>query len=91
MTLGNVRELGDTGEENTNAWGFPWLLRGRRHRPRRRAAKQPDELTPFQSIKLLSVPACQGRIGEYRIGEDQSAGYHGHFATDPSGQGPVGS
>jgi hypothetical protein len=41
---------------------------------RRRAAEQRDELAPFQLIELHSVPS-QGRIAEYRIGEEQSAGY----------------
>ena len=49
-------------------------LRPRRQRPRRRrAAKQRDERAAFQLIELHSVPS-QGRIAEYRIGEDQSGG-----------------
>jgi hypothetical protein len=39
-----------------------------------RAAEQRDELAPFQLVELHSVPASQGRITGYRIGEDQSGG-----------------
>jgi hypothetical protein len=51
------------------------LLRARRERPhRRRAPEKRDELAPSQLIELHSIPASQGRIAGYRIGEDQSAG-----------------
>jgi hypothetical protein len=50
------------------------LLRTRREGPRRRcAAEQRYEIASFQLIELHSVPS-QGRIAEYRIGEDQSGG-----------------
>jgi putative tryptophan/tyrosine transport system substrate-binding protein len=52
---------------------LPNLLRARRKRPRRRTAEEHDELAPFQLIELHSIPASQGRIVEYRIGEDQLA------------------
>jgi hypothetical protein len=45
--------------------------RGERSR-RRRASEQRDELAPFQLIELHSIPASQGWIVGYRIGEDQS-------------------
>jgi hypothetical protein len=49
----------------------------RRERPRgRRAAEQCDEVAAFQLIELHSVPS-QGRIAEYRIGNDQSGGVGG--------------
>src|SRR5262249_55828860 len=51
------------------------LLRARCERPRGySAAKQRDEVATFQLIGLHSVPASQGRITRYRIGEDQSGG-----------------
>src|SRR5260370_18741933 len=51
------------------------LLRGGRERPcNGRAAEQRDELTSSQLIELHSIPANQGRIVGYRIGEDQSGG-----------------
>src|SRR5262249_52897634 len=50
------------------------LLRARREWPRSRAAEQRDELAAFQLIELHSVPASQGRIAGYRIGEEQSGG-----------------
>ena len=43
-------------------------------RPRSRAAEQRDERTSLQLIELHSIPASQGRIAGYRIGEDQSGG-----------------
>src|SRR5262245_11975849 len=50
-------------------------LRARRERPcGRRAADKRDELAPFQSIELHSIPASQGRIAGYRISNGQSAG-----------------
>ena len=38
----------------------------------RGAAEQRDERAAFQLVELHSVPASQGRIAGYRIGEDQS-------------------
>src|SRR5215475_10561697 len=49
------------------------LLRARRERPRRRAADERDELTPFQLIELHSFPASQRHVTGYRIASDQSA------------------
>jgi len=54
--------------------GHRRLLRLRRDRPRGRAAEQRYEVAPFQLIELHSVPASQGRITGYRIGQDQSGG-----------------
>jgi hypothetical protein len=49
------------------------LLRERGERPSdHRAAKKRDELTTFQLTELHSIPASQGWIVGYRIGEDQS-------------------
>jgi hypothetical protein len=53
---------------------FRRLLRARRERPCHRGAEKRDEVAAFQLIELHSVPS-QGRIAEYRIGEEQSAGY----------------
>src|SRR5262249_39035080 len=53
-------------------WHRP-LLRMDRKRPHRRAPEQRDDLAPFQLVELHSVPS-QGRIGGYRISEDQSGG-----------------
>jgi len=36
--------------------------------------EQRDELASSQWIELHSIPASQGRIAGYRIGEDQSGG-----------------
>jgi hypothetical protein len=48
------------------------LLCTRNERPHRhRAAEQRDELAALQLIELHSIPASQGRIAGYRIGEDQ--------------------
>jgi hypothetical protein len=44
-------------------------LPARRERPRRRAAEQHDEIAPLRLIKLHSIPASQGRIAGYRMGE----------------------
>jgi hypothetical protein len=52
----------------------PRLLRARHERPCNRAAEKRDELASFQSVELHLIPASQGRIVGYRIGEDQSAG-----------------
>jgi hypothetical protein len=46
-----------------------------------RAAEQRDELAAFQLIELHSIPASQGRIAGYRIGEDQSGGNGNDFTT----------
>jgi hypothetical protein len=45
------------------------LLRPRRKRPRSRAAEQRDEIAALRLIKLHSIPASQGRIAGYRMGE----------------------
>src|SRR5262249_54908571 len=50
------------------------LLCARREGQRSRAANQRDELATFKGSNLHSVPASQGRIAGYRIGEEQSAG-----------------
>jgi hypothetical protein len=50
------------------------LLRARRKRPGSRAAEKGDEPAALQVIELHAVPASQGRIAGYRIGEDQSGG-----------------
>ena len=51
------------------------LPRTRPARPHgRRATEKRDELASVQLIKLHSVPASQGRIAGYRIGNRQSAG-----------------
>ena len=51
------------------------VLRPTRERPRSgRAAEQRDELASSQLVELHSVPASQGRIAGYRIGEEQSGG-----------------
>ena len=62
------------------------LLRARREWPsRRRAAKQRDELSPFQLIDLHSVPPnSHGRIAGYRISEDRSVG-NGNVECHPDG------
>jgi hypothetical protein len=39
-----------------------------------RAAEQRDKVAPFQLIEMHSMPASQGQIVGYRIGEDQSGG-----------------
>jgi hypothetical protein len=45
-------------------------LRARREWPRnRRAAEQRDEIAALRLIKLHSIPASQGRIAGYRMGE----------------------
>src|SRR5262249_27393562 len=45
----------------------------RRERPRgRRAADKRDELAPFQTIELHSIPPARSRIIGYRIGDKQS-------------------
>jgi hypothetical protein len=63
------------GTQESDGRQFARLLRPRRQRPRRRcAAQKRDELPSSQSIELHSVPASQGRIAGYRIGEDQSGG-----------------
>jgi hypothetical protein len=53
------------------------LLRTRGERPRCRAAEERNEVAAFQMIELHSIPASQGRLEVYRIGEDQSAGIAG--------------
>ena len=64
------------------------LLRARRQRPRgRRAAEQRDELASFQLIELHSIRASQGRIGGYRISEDQSGGNEGFYNLVAVGAG----
>jgi hypothetical protein len=53
---------------------FAWLLRAGRERPSDRGAEKRDKLAPFQLIELHMIPASQGRIAGYQIGEDQSGG-----------------
>ena len=50
------------------------LLRARRERPRRRAAKQRDEIASFQLTELHLIPTSQGRIAGYRISQSGSSG-----------------
>jgi hypothetical protein len=58
------------------------LLRARRERPRRRCTtEQRYELAASQFIELHSSPSGQGRIAEYRIGEEQSGGRRNDFTT----------
>jgi hypothetical protein len=38
-----------------------------------RSAEKRDALAAFQLIELHLIPASQGRIAGYRIGDDQSA------------------
>jgi hypothetical protein len=69
-----------------NGWQLAWLLRARHDRPfNRPAAEKRDEVASFQLIELHLVPPSQGRIAEYRIGEEQSAGYTRLFTL---GRGP---
>jgi hypothetical protein len=61
------------------------LLRTRRKRPRgRRTAEQRDEIAAFELIELHSIPASQGRIAGYRIGEDQSGGNGTIYTCQPT-------
>jgi hypothetical protein len=54
------------------------LLRARRERPRgRSAAKKGYELTALQLIELHFIPASQGQVAGYRIGEGASSPRHG--------------
>jgi hypothetical protein len=47
------------------------LLRPSRQRPRgRRAAKQSDELTPFQLIELHSVPASRAKLQDIELAKN---------------------
>jgi hypothetical protein len=47
--------------QEPNAWQLPRLLRPRRERPRcRRAAKQRDELAPFQLTEMHPIPSRAG-------------------------------
>src|SRR5262249_32300048 len=57
--------------DKTDSWDFRRLLRARRERPRRRAAEQRYELTPFQLTELHALPLNQGvPLAAYRIGKD---------------------
>src|SRR5215475_3946794 len=72
LSFGIVRH---PGHKHADAPNTLRLLRARRERPRDgRAAEKCDELPPFQLIELHLLPASQGRIAEYRIGNGQSAG-----------------
>src|SRR5262249_33612708 len=68
-----VRIVRRCGEEHADAPHPLALLRARRERPRRSAAGDRDELTPFQLIELHSFPASQRHVTGYRIASDQSA------------------
>jgi hypothetical protein len=46
---------------------FCGLLRPGRHRPRRRAAEQRDELAAFQLIELHLIPASQCRLQDIEL------------------------
>jgi hypothetical protein len=58
---GKVRELGRRLAVEKSDHRQRWLLRTQGERPsRRRAAKQRDELAPFQLIELHPVPPALG-------------------------------
>jgi len=61
-----------SGPEISDARGLLGLLRPRRERPRRRAAEQSDELTPFQLTKLHALTLA--KVTAYWIGEHQVRG-----------------
>src|SRR5690349_10146860 len=62
--------------QGTRWWAGSPGLGARRERPRccRAAEEQGHELLRFHTIELHSIPASQGRIIGYRIGEEQSGG-----------------
>jgi hypothetical protein len=62
------------------------LLRPRRERPRRRDAEQRNKLAASQLVELHSIPARQGRIAGYPIGEDQSGGNERGSVASPENQ-----
>jgi hypothetical protein len=72
---------------------FCGLLRPGRHRPRRRAAEQRDELAAFQLIELHLIPAsqCDPRqpvpASGYRIGRDQSRVMNAFYKLPVVGEG----
>src|SRR3981081_2099004 len=66
------------------------LLRARSERPcNRRAADERDELAPFQLIELHSIPASQGRIVRYRIGEEVTELFYNLLAVGEGGRSPT--
>ena len=85
------------GTERTDPQRFCRLLRARHKWPHCRAAKQRDELAPFQLTKLHPLPLA--KVTAYRIGGDQVSGLlrcgssvHlttavGHVWTAPAVQG----
>jgi hypothetical protein len=62
------------------------LLRPRRERPRRHDAEQRNKLAASQLVELHSIPASQGRIAGYPIGEDQSGGNERGSVASPENQ-----
>jgi hypothetical protein len=80
--------------EHPTLFGPPPLFDGedteiyspRRERPRRRDAEQRNKLAASQLVELHSIPASQGRIAGYLIGEDQSGGNERGSVASPENQ-----